>query len=75
MAGSGRVAMLAGEPGAGKTRTAEELSAHARSLGVRVVWARLHEEAGAPPYWPWAQVLRSYARLRTPPKPNFVSIQ
>jgi len=35
-AGQGRIVMLAGEPGIGKTRMAQELSTYAESLGARV---------------------------------------
>jgi predicted ATPase len=57
-AGQGRLVLLSGEPGIGKTRTAVELGNHALLEGAQVVWGRCHEEAGAPPYWPWAQVVR-----------------
>ncbi|HVO26464.1 MAG TPA: AAA family ATPase [Candidatus Margulisiibacteriota bacterium] len=57
--GHGRVALLAGEPGIGKTRTAEELATYARLRGIRVLWGRCYEGAGAPAYWPWIQILRS----------------
>jgi DNA-binding CsgD family transcriptional regulator/tetratricopeptide (TPR) repeat protein len=57
--GDGRLVLLAGEPGIGKTRTALELTAHAASMDARIVWGRCHEEAGAPPYWPWMQILRA----------------
>ena len=62
IAGRGRIVMLAGEPGIGKTRTAQELALHAAKLGVTVLWGRSHEEAGAPPYWPWVQVIRGALR-------------
>jgi DNA-binding winged helix-turn-helix (wHTH) protein len=54
----GGVCALIGEPGIGKTRIAEALEQHATPIGVRVVWGRAHELEGAPPFWPWAQVLR-----------------
>ena len=60
-AGSGRLAMLSGEPGIGKTRLARELTEQAAALRPRVVWGRCHEEAGAPPYWPWVHILRAIA--------------
>ena len=60
MAGSGRVIMIAGEPGIGKTRTASELEAYAEERGYQVLWGRCYEEAGAPPYWTWVQPIRSY---------------
>jgi DNA-binding CsgD family transcriptional regulator len=56
--GRGRLALLAGEPGIGKSSTAAEMARHAEADGALVLWGRCHEEAGAPPYWPWTQVLR-----------------
>jgi predicted ATPase len=35
--GRGRLVMLVGEPGIGKTRTAQELAAYAETQGVRVL--------------------------------------
>lgn len=55
----GRMVMLVGEPGIGKTRTAEELADLAESRGGNVLWGRCPEERGAPPYWPWVQIIRS----------------
>src|SRR5262245_59043486 len=57
--GHGLLVLLAGEPGIGKTRTANELASHARAAGVEVLWGRCHEGDGAPAYWPWIQVLRA----------------
>jgi DNA-binding CsgD family transcriptional regulator/tetratricopeptide (TPR) repeat protein len=67
MTGHGGVAMLAGEPGIGKTRTAQELASYAESLGAQVWWGSCHEQQGAPPYWPWVQPIRSYI-LQTKPE-------
>jgi class 3 adenylate cyclase/DNA-binding NarL/FixJ family response regulator len=58
-AGHGRIVMLAGEPGIGKTRTAQELAVHATGREAAVLWGRCPEESGAPPYWPWVQVIRA----------------
>jgi DNA-binding CsgD family transcriptional regulator len=66
LSGQGRLFMLAGEPGIGKTRTAQELAAYAESRGTRVLWGWCYEEAGAPPYWPWVQPLRSYVQQTNP---------
>jgi predicted ATPase len=62
LSGQGRLVMLGGEPGIGKTRTAQELATIAPQQGGRVLWGRCHAEHGAPPYWPWTQLLRSYIR-------------
>ena len=64
LSGRGRVVMLAGEPGIGKTRTAQELTSYAETLGAQVLWGRCYEEEGAPPYWPFIQPIRSYAQQR-----------
>ena len=53
LSGQGQLVMLAGEPGIGKTRTAEELAMLAEQRGALVLWGRCYEEVGAPPYWPW----------------------
>ena len=57
-AGRGRLVLVAGEPGIGKTRLAEEVARRAASRGVRVAWGRCDEEEGAPAFWPWVQVVR-----------------
>jgi class 3 adenylate cyclase len=66
LAGRGRLMLLVGEPGIGKTRTAEELATYAQVRGARVHWGRCHEGEGAPAYWPWAQALRSFVRDADP---------
>jgi DNA-binding SARP family transcriptional activator len=60
--GRGCLALLAGEPGIGKTRLAEELIAHARARGARVLVGRSWEAGGAPVYWPWVQAIRAHLR-------------
>ena len=64
IAGRGRLLMLVGEPGIGKTRTAQELITYARLRGARVLVGRSHESAGAPAYWPWMQMARAYVSDR-----------
>ena len=62
IAGQGRIVMIAGEPGIGKTRTVQELALHGAELGAVVLWGHCHEEAGAPSYWPWVQIIRGALR-------------
>ena len=62
LAGRGHVVMLAGEPGIGKTRLAQELAAQAESLGAQVLRGWCYEHAGAPSYWPFAQPIREYIK-------------
>src|SRR5271169_2934099 len=60
LAGRRQLILISGEPGIGKTRCAEALADVAEDQGALVLWGRCREEAGAPPYWPWAQILRAY---------------
>jgi len=64
--GRGRLLMLVGEPGIGKTRTSEELATYARLRNTQVLWGRCYEGEGAPAYWPWVQGIRAYAHERDP---------
>jgi DNA-binding CsgD family transcriptional regulator len=63
VSGQPGVVLLTGEPGIGKTRTAQELVDHAGPLNVLALWGRCPEEPGAPPYWPWLQLIRRYVSL------------
>ena len=58
--------VVGGEPGIGKSRLAEEVASRAGAGGAEVLWGRCWEAGGAPPYWPWAQALRSCVRDRGP---------
>src|SRR5213593_2866295 len=63
VAGRGRSFLVVGEAGIGKTRLVEELAREAAERGHLVVWGRCWEGEGAPPYWPWVQVIRAYLRI------------
>jgi hypothetical protein len=66
VAGRGRLVLLAGEPGIGKTRLAEEIAGHAATNGARVLWGRCWEGGGAPAFWPWIQLIRGSRGSGTP---------
>ena len=53
--------LVAGEAGIGKTRLAQELGAlaSAHDPAPVVAWGRCVDVDGAPPFWPWQQVLRT----------------
>src|SRR6266487_484695 len=55
--GRGRLFLVAGEPGIGKTWLAEHLAGLAVERGVGVLWGRCWEGGGAPPFWPWTQII------------------
>src|SRR5437867_2102515 len=62
VSGRGRFFLVVGEAGIGKTRLVEELAREAAEQGGLAFWGRCWEGAGAPPYWPWVQVIRAYLR-------------
>ena len=66
LAGEGRVVLVAGEPGIGKSALADRLAAEAGGTGAKVLWGRCWEAGGAPAYWPWVQALRSHVRTTDP---------
>jgi DNA-binding winged helix-turn-helix (wHTH) protein/tetratricopeptide (TPR) repeat protein len=57
-AGRGRIVVISGEAGIGKTRLAEELCARVRGAGGRALAGFCPSTGGAPPFWPWARALR-----------------
>ena len=78
--GHGRVLLLTGEPGIGKTRIVNELATYARQRNIQVLPGRCYEGEGAPPFWPWVQIVRAYmtdcdlATLRTEMGPGAADI-
>ncbi|MGY1695448.1 BTAD domain-containing putative transcriptional regulator [Geodermatophilus sp. SYSU D00814] len=57
-ASRGRVILVTGEPGIGKTRLAEEAARRARASGITVSWGRSDQEAGTLAFWLWTQLIR-----------------
>ena len=57
MGGRGRTVLVGGEAGIGKTSLVASLAGVAEGAGALVLWGRTTELEGAPPYWPWLQVL------------------
>jgi len=61
IAGSGRLFLVSGEPGIGKTRLAAEAASGANEKGVKVIWGRCWEGDGVPGFWPWIQIMSNFA--------------
>lgn len=59
---SGRVALVVGEAGSGKTRLLSEL-AHAAPDSTHTLWASCSESEDTPDYWPWTTLLRQICAL------------
>ncbi|MEV6493576.1 BTAD domain-containing putative transcriptional regulator, partial [Actinoplanes sp. NPDC051633] len=61
LAGEGSLLLIAGEPGIGKTTLLEALEQRAAHRGIPVHAGRSPAATGAPPFWPWVQVIESLA--------------
>jgi predicted ATPase len=57
-AGRGRLFLVTGEPGIGKSRLAEEVAGKAASRGILVLRARCWDGGGTPAYWSFIQLIR-----------------
>ncbi|WP_328364969.1 AAA family ATPase [Micromonospora zamorensis] len=55
------LALLSGDPGAGKTAMAETLTERLAAEGWTTAWGRSPEYEGAPPAWPWTQITDALA--------------
>ena len=56
------VALICGDAGVGKTRLAAEVAEVLAADGVAVARGVCRHDGGAPPYWPWAQLLDRLGR-------------
>jgi DNA-binding SARP family transcriptional activator len=66
LAGRGRLFIVVGAAGSGKTHLADELASFAKQRGCRILWGRGWDDA--PAYWPWTQALRDAGvKLDVPP--------
>ena len=80
LADRGGVVLLAGAAGIGKTYLTDALAQLAADQGAAVVWGRCREDAGAPAYWPWRQLLHNHWRDRPqrlsglPPSPELAQL-
>jgi DNA-binding CsgD family transcriptional regulator len=61
-AGSGGVALIAGEPGIGKTRLAHAVADEAEGRGALVLWGRCYEGDWSPPFAPWVEAIGGFVR-------------
>src|SRR5215510_14297385 len=60
--GRGRLMLVTGEAGVGKTRLAEEIGLEALRRKAPVAWGRCHEGEGVSAFFPWVQILRAFVR-------------
>lgn len=60
--GVGRVVLVAGDAGIGKSTLIDAFRPYAAAAGATWLWGAGWEDGGAPSYWPWVQVLRAATR-------------
>lgn len=58
ISGRGKLILLSGIGGIGKTALAQTFAAESESAGRLIYWANCWEREGTPPYWHWIQLLR-----------------
>ena len=61
--GAGRLVLVSGEPGIGKTRLVSALTEMAGEYDVPVAVGRAVDDPGMPPLWPWQETGRSVPAL------------
>ncbi|HVA88309.1 MAG TPA: AAA family ATPase [Chloroflexota bacterium] len=65
-AGQGRLLLLAGEPGVGKTRLAHEAMLRAEEQGFHILVGRCHEQHASLPFFPFTEALSTALALVSP---------
>lgn len=63
--GRGHLALIAGEPGIGKTRLARELQKHAQAAGAAVLAGGCYEFEAVAPYLPFVEALRAWGEAQS----------
>ena len=66
-AGHGRLGLVAGEAGVGKSRLVAEISDEAEACGIRVLTGHCREMMGAPPYLPYVEIIEQAISSRRSP--------
>ena len=59
-AGRGRLVLIPGAPGIGKSRLADAAAERARRAGMAIARGYAVGEPGAPPLWPWLRLMRGW---------------
>ena len=66
-AGRGRLGLIAGEAGFGKSRLVAEIGDEAEARGIRVLTGHCVEMMGAPPYLPYVEIIEQVISSRRSP--------
>src|SRR5690348_15921456 len=75
VAGAGRLLLVTGDAGIGKTAFAQAVTSLAAARGCTTLWAACWQGEGTPSYWPWMQIIRqaTASAPASPPAPWRVS--
>ncbi len=65
--GRGRIAVVAGEPGIGKTHLAEVAAERGAEDGLPSAWGHCRALENGAPFWPFVELLRSALRVSSSP--------
>jgi class 3 adenylate cyclase/tetratricopeptide (TPR) repeat protein len=68
--GRGGIVTVTGEPGVGKSRLTEAVEARADELGLRWLQTRCLSYGASLAYWPYAELVRSLADVRSEDEPD-----
>ncbi|MDI3341320.1 MAG: AAA family ATPase [Sphaerobacter sp.] len=71
LSGRGRLVLISGEAGIGKTALARRLCQEAREQGALVLVSHCYDLTETPPYGPWAELVDRGAALLDAPMPPF----
>src|SRR5687768_11433648 len=67
--GHGRLVLLGGEAGIGKTALARDLAQEAAADGMRVIAGHCYDLTNTPPYGPWLEAFRQVQEAPDGPDP------
>ena len=71
--GAGGTVTVTGDPGIGKSRLSEEAIGRAKAQGIRWLESRCLSYGASLPYWPYAELVRSFAGIRREDAPEEAS--
>jgi predicted ATPase len=66
--GRGRLVLVTGEPGIGKTTLTDAFARSVEAQGIRVAFGRAWEGEGAPAWWIWSEAFRSIGETLALPR-------
>lgn len=69
-AGRGRIVLIEGDVGMGKTRLCQQFAGSVSDARAFIAWGRCYEGEGQPAFWPWTQVMDTVLRATPDAAPD-----